>query len=576
MRKITKILFVIVAFFTFSCEDFLDHPPKDKIAVDAFFTTSNDVENYVKKYYSNFPTHGSANLPKSENNSDNLIVTTPNSVINGTRSPQNGKWTGSWSNIRSVNILFDNLYKVKDPISSYSQYLGEAFFFRAWFYSSLYRAYGDLPIHKTQLFPGDEALMDVRRPRNEVADFILSDLDSAFHYLKTRAEVGNSRLNKETALAFSSRIALFEASWQKYHAGTEFGTAGVDPNKYFNKVISVSQELLSGNYTNGIYNTGDSLDYYNLFGMDDMSKVNEVYFQRIANSRENLGHNLQFYTTRRTADMSITWWLVTSYLGKDGQPYDYLDLSTTTKGNAFLSKIAEDCDPRLYATVWIPGDLRVASSGMKFDKPFLTGGSEELCATGFQVKKYSNPYSSGAGKDWGGYSETGYILFRHAEVILNYVEAQAELGQTVDVSLINLLRSRVKMPDFSVISQANYGSNLVDYGYVVSDEIYAIRNERRVELALEGHRASDYRRWAAHKLFQGKRPLGYPLESSEFQNYPHALSDDGLIDYFASSMPNGYGFKEGRDYLSSIPQDEITMNPDIKQNPGWEKEISEE
>lgn len=571
MKKLHYILALgILLFGTMGCEEFIDNPPEDQISVNEYFRTSNDIENYVKKYYTSFPSHGSANLPISEDNSDNLIVATPNAVINGTRSPRNGQWTNEWANIRSVNILFDNLDNVQDEISSYSQFLGEAHFFRAWFYYDLYKDYGDLPIYDHQLFPGDEALLDPRSPRTDVADFIISELDKAFQYLGTRQQVGNSRLNKETALAFKAQVALYEGSWQKYHAGTPFGTNGADPNKYFQLVVSAAEELMNGPYTAGLMSTGNpETDYYNLFGLDNLSNVNEVLFYRIASTSEQLGHELQFYTTRRTRNMSLTWSLITSYLGKDGKPYDYMGLAKSASGNAFLSKLAEDLDPRFHATVWTPGDLRVGSSGQVFDKPFLNGGSEELCATGFQVKKYSNPFSSGAGADFGGYSQTGRIYFRYAEVLLNYAEAKYELNQEIALSELNMIRNRAGMPDFEVIPQADYGDQLLDYGYAIDDALYAIRNERRVELALEGQRIDDYRRWAAHALFKGQRPFGYPFDQSEFPTLSAKVNADGLMDYFQTQMPNGYGFKENRDYLLSIPSDELALNPNLTQNPNW-------
>src|SRR5690606_13271719 len=234
-----------------------------------------------------------------------------------------------------------------------------------------------------------------------------------------------------------------------------------------------------------------------------------------------------------------------------------------------LSQLAEDCDPRLHATVWIPGDLRVASNGSVFNKPFIDLGGENLCATGFQVKKFSNPFSRAAGGDQtGGFSETGYIIFRYGEVLLNLAEAQYELNQTVAYDALNLLRQRVGMPDFEVQPQSA-DPNRADYGYFVSDELYEIRRERRVELALEGRRPQDYRRWAAHALFAGKRFYGYPFLQSEFPSYQPPLQADGLIDYFKNQLPNGYRFRPEKDYLDDIPQLELNLNPNLTQNPGW-------
>ena len=124
------------------------------------------------------------------------------------------------------------------------------------------------------------------------------------------------------------------------------------------------------------------------------------------------------------------------------------------------------------------------------------------------------------------------------------------------------------MPAFKVHDQQDDPQKL-DYGYQISDELYEIRRERRVELALEGFREDDYRRWAAHKLFLNKRPLGYPFKSSEFPGFMPTLNSNGLIDYHKNELPNGYLFRPDRDYLSPLPQDELTLNPNLTQNPGW-------
>ena len=124
------------------------------------------------------------------------------------------------------------------------------------------------------------------------------------------------------------------------------------------------------------------------------------------------------------------------------------------------------------------------------------------------------------------------------------------------------------MPAFVVHPQGS-DPNRVNYGYSISDELYEIRRERSAELALEGLREDDYRRWAAHTLFKGKRPKGYPFDQAEFPNYHPPLDDDGRIDYLQSFLPGGYQFKENRDYLNSIPAEELNLNPNLTQNPGW-------
>lgn len=570
MKTLPYISFFLVLMICYSCKDYLDRPPLDAISTDDYWKTPSDLEKYVQKFYNNLPRHG-IGMPLEDANSDNMIRLTPDEVMNGVRPPTPGTWVSEWQTIRSINIFLDNYHQVQGDLETYRHFVGEAYFFKAWFYFQLLKRYGDLPWYTHTLLPGSEDLYRPRDPRTVVADSILGHLDKAVTLLNPRSVAGNTKINKEAALAFKSRVALYEGTWQKYHANTPFGTPGAQPEKYFRACVEAAEALINGSYTRGIYSTGNpERDYYTLFGLDNMSSVNEVLLYRIASTSESLGSGVQFYTTASTASMGVTWWLVSSYLGKDGLPIDYSALASEQKGNAFLASLPALSDPRLHATVWCPGDLRVASTQEKFNKPWIDRGGNELCPTGFQVKKCSNPNSSAAGITDGSNnnSQTGYILFRYAEVLLNYAEAQYELNGTVNYEVLNLLRKRVGMPDFQVIPQSQ-DPHRIDYGYPISDALYEIRRERRVELALEGHRANDYKRWAAHALFQGKRPLGYPLDSAEFPTLRLPLTGDGYIDYFQTHLPNGYSFRGGQDYLDPIPLDEITLNPNLTQNPGW-------
>ncbi len=571
MKKIKYIILIFVLPIIVSCEDFLDRPPLDEIGMESYWKTAQDLENYIKQYYPKFIGHGNTagnQIALEDKKSDNVITETPDRLLNGENVPTTGSWKNEWSDIRSINIFFDNYQKCEDPFELYRQSLGEAYFFRVWFYFDLLKKYGDVPWYNKPLYPeSEEELMRPRDPRTLVVDSMLANLDKAILYLDTRELVygGNNRINKETALAFKTRIALYEGTWQKYHSGTAYATPGANPNKYFQECVDAAEELINGDYSVGIYNTGKpEEDYYELFGKLDMSSVNEVLFYKAYNAAEKVGHNLQFYSISLPGQIGLTWSYVTSFLAKDGMPYNYMDLAQTAKGSDFLSTIATDCDPRLESTVWIPGALK-DPTGTTFTLPSIDKAGMDLCPTGFQYRKHTNPYEpqTTANDD-----QSGRIIFRYAEVLLNYAEAKYELDGTVAYAQLNLLRQRVGMPDFKVITQSS-DPNLVDYGYSISDELYEIRRERRVETALEVIREDDWKRWAAHELFTGKRPKGYPFEAMEFPDFTPELDENGLIDFFKGRLPNGYDFRPGQDYLDDIPQIEMTLNPNLTQNPGW-------
>ena len=425
----------------------------------------------------------------------------------------------------------------------------------------------------------DPALYNARTKRTEVVDSILWHLDRAVEKLKLRKDaVGtNNRVSKEVALIFKSRVALFEGSWQKYHAGTPFGTPGADPNKYFQATVDAVTELqIPNKYIVGISNTGKpGSDYNSLFSSRDLSTNPEIALWCKFDETQNMfAHNFQTFVTRSTNEVSVTYQLVQNYLGKTGLPYDYGTVASSVKGSAFLTKIGTDCDPRLGQVIWIPGQTMWNNSAglMLFTKPFLDGTGARKNYTGFQLNKGVDPKdpTAGGAQGFSTSCETGAVIFRYAEALLNYAEAKLELGQSPDYAKsLNLLRSRAGMPNFSVIADANR-LNYADWGYAVSEELNEVRRERAVELGCEGFRYDDWRRWRAHNLFSNKRPLGFPYLASEYApNLVVPTNAGGFVDPYRTILPGGYNFNVGRDYLESIPLNERTLNPNLTQNPGW-------
>lgn len=575
----------IVGLLTVSCsKEYLDKPPLTKISNEVYWKTSNDLENYVIKFYSAFPAFNTVGSYMGligwdgTRGSDLQISSSPSTIWDGTRSPvtSGGEW--QWENIRDINIFFQNYSKCTEPFEKYQHFVGEAHFFKAWFYFEKVRDYGNVPWFSSPLEMDSEELYKGQDDRTVVVDSILWHLDKAIAYLKPIQEVsgGNNRLSKQAALIFKSRVALYEGTWQKYHKGTEFASVGADANKYFEAAVLASEELMKPVYGMSLYSTNDpDNDYCRLFSLIDQSTNKEVALWKGYSVNQNLSHSFQIYVSDRTAGISMTLQQIEQYLDKSGEPFDYFSLGKTIKGNDFLTTIATDSDPRLSQTIWTPGQVMWDNGFGKgvFTKPFLDKSGETLNNTGFQIRKGNDPKDpqAGGGASWSSSSETAVVLFRYAEALLNYAEAKAELGQSVDYDKsINLLRRRVSMPDFKVQTDANR-VRYADFGYPISDLLYEIRRERAVELAAEGFRYDDLRRWAAHNLLKGKRPQGYPLKESEWtgQKINYKVNTDGFLDPFVDVLPKGYGFDKDRDYLNSIPNNEITLNPNLKQNPGW-------
>ena len=581
---------LLMAVVFIACTKNLDRPPQDQISNSQYWKTAQDLESYTIQFYALFPnfrTLGSiapdfflGNIGRDAVfGSDHQIMATPTPQLNGTRTAtiSGGNW--NWTGIRSVNIFFENYQKVNDVPDNINHFVGEAHFFKAWLYFEKVRLFGDVPWYTNSMLIDDPVLYKARTKRTEVVDSILWHLDRATEKLKLRKDAtgNNNRLSKEVALIFKSRVALFEGSWQKYHAGTPFATVGAAPNKYFQAAVDAVTELqIPNKYTVGITNTGKpASDYNSLFNSTNLVGNTEVaLWTKFDRTQATFSHNFQIYVTSSTNQVSVTYQLVQNYLAKTGLAYDYGAVASTLKGSAFLNKIGTDCDPRLSQVIWIPGQTMWNNSGgtVLFTKPFLDGAGQRRNSTGFQLNKGVDPNDPTAGgvQGFSTSCETGAVIFRYAEALLNYAEAKLELGQAPDYSTsLNLLRSRAGMPNFGVIADANR-LKYADWGYPVTDELNEVRRERAVELACEGFRYDDWRRWRAHKLFLAKRPLGFPYLPSEYAaNIVVPTNADGLVDPFKAIILIGYNFNVGRDYLESIPINERTLNPNLTQNPGW-------
>ena len=570
MKKLYILLLLSVPFIQACEEDFLDRPPLDQIGNDNYWRTAIDLQNYTATFYQDLPGFPGSAYNTYNQAGDQFTYQNANNLLNGTGVISTGSWQSDFSPVRGINIFFDNYGKCEDDFETWKHYLGEAQFFKAWIYFNLVQKYGDVPWYSNSLTTEDEdELMRPRDPRTLVVDSILYLLDQAVENVALRDEApwNNNSINKEAVLAFKSRVGLYEGTWQKYHAGTAFGTSGADPDKYFQASVDAAEELINGgDYNAGIYTTGNpDTDYFTLFGMGNMGPINEILLYRAYSIADRIGHNQNYYTTTSPNQLGATWSYVTSHLANDGTPFDYMTLAQTTKGNDFLNAIAANCDPRLKQNIWIPGDVMNNGSALVFDYPPIDESPINLSPTGFQVKKGVNLDQT---EGYANANDAGFILFSYSEVLLNYAEAKYELDGTVAYAQLNELRSRVGMPDFTVNQQSD-DPNLVDYGYAISDELYEIRRERSVELVFNRFREPDWKRWAAHSLFDGKRPLGYPFKADEFPDFSPMLDENGLIDILQAEIPSGYAFRADRDYLSSVPETELTLNPNLTQNPGW-------
>lgn len=575
-NKYILLLFFLVFFG--SCNDeFLVRPDLDSITTDNFWKTANDLDLYVRNYYTSFPSWGvnewSGGIYWRDDDSDNLTYFNADTRLLGDNVITSGNGNWDYSSIRAINIFLANYDQVDASMDEISHFVGEAYFFRAYFYFNLLRSYGAVPYVDKPLAPDSEELYSSRTPRNVVAQNILNDLDQAISMLNSGKVSNGNRISKEVAMLFKSRVALYEGTWEKYHANTAFGVSGSDGREFLQIAEQTAEQLMANPGGYALHSTGDpNMDYWHLFNQVDYGSNTEVMLWRDYNRDIGIAHNGQRYLPRNGGGRGLTKELVDSYLCTDGKP---IALSDLYQGDRGLTNVAANRDPRLAQTVYLPGDPMSVVNGEiveSFERAPLFEGGENNCPTAYMIFKGANPdpvqFSAGL------VGETSSPVFRFAEVYLNFAEAKAEMGTITQDDLdrtINMLRARVNMPPL-VMSEIEMDPNWKFPN--LSPIINEIRRERQVEFALEGHRFDDLMRWqAADEVIIGKRVKGAYFVQETFPELTIGVDvfvdEEGYIDPLQNEAPNGFNFNPNRDYLLPIPINELTLNPNLEQNPGW-------
>lgn len=571
------ILMIFTLLLITSCEKVLDKYPLDQITSETYWKTPTDLQLYANQFYPNAFVVATSDRWQDQYpediQSDNMTYVDAHERLRGSRTiPATEGW--SYSNIRSTNIFLKNYTKCEGPIESYQKYVGEVYFFRAFFYFGLVKQYGNVPYYTKELGTASEELYMARTPRNQVIDSIIADLNLAIQYLPSGRQEGGTRLSKEIALLFKSRVCLYEGTWEKYHQGSAFGVSNPNPQKYFQMAIEAVDPIMSS----GIYTINKSgkiiSDYFDQFGSEDYTNHPEVMFYKAFALELDMSHNRESQTGRgQSGGVGLTKSFVDSYLCTDGKPI-FLNNGAQNSlylGDDRLNTIVANRDPRLEQTIVVPGaPLQIyGTDTIFFIRPAIDQPSHLCNPTGFQMKKFLNYNQNYVAAGGGG--KTDIIFFRYAEVLLNYAEAKAELGTITQGDIdktIKLLRDRVGMPNL-VISAIERDPN---WKYpTLSPVINEIRRERCIELIGEGFGWDDIARWAAaDEVIVGKRPMGAKFQYDYADLNPANFNlTNGYLDPLGTQIPNGYGFKLGRDYLTAIPTQELVLNPNLVQNPGW-------
>src|SRR5665647_204871 len=553
-KYIITIVFAILLFT--GCKKGLDLIPKDTISDGTFWKTATDYKLAANNLYLSLEDFSTKDIDSD------IAYNVPNSVSNGTyqTTENDSRWNTPYIYIRRCNNIIGKA--AKSSISAeVKQFVAEAKFFRAYNYWQLFRLYGGVPLITKVLDITDKELYAQRSTRQETFDLILNDLTEAITDLpiqKTIDKADYGRITKGAANSLIARVALFEGTWGKFRNDGK-ANANLDIAIQASEIVMNSSEY-------SLFNGKGDQSYRYLFidaGDDAAETILDRRHQRdisyqVFNRVVSEGNYL---VTKKLADM---------YACTDGLP---ISQSPLFQGYNTTTSEYQNRDPRMAMTMIIPGTL-VAQTWYVNPVASWPFYPQRNGNTGYTTYKFisEDAYANAINYNW---SSDCHIL-RYAEVLLIYAEATFERNGVIsDADLnksLNLIRQRANI---HLLTNAFVTANGLDMRQ-------EIRRERTVELALEGFRNDDLRRWKTAETempqdIKGIKIVGTPwanpiiIEGVDRNPYGGASwqSKTDANGFIIVESASGRSFDPNKHYLSPIPTKEILINPDLQQNPGW-------
>lgn len=549
-----------------SCDDFLDKNPRDTFTeTPSFWGNESAVESYTNRFYTNFvgfSQNSSAGWYYFKSLSDDQCTSALDDWTYKTIPSTASNYNDWFTEIRRASYVIQNM-----PSSSLSETLRTKFtavarLSRAWCYYMLVRQYGDVEwIDGVISNPEDERVYGERTNRDVVMDNVLADLDFAIANLGASSD--RTQWSKDMALAMKSDICLYEGTFRKYCTQADNGVApdAARAQKYLQESVKASEELMNGGKYSLVANYGTS---YNSLNLNNNSEM--IFYRHY--EKDLVMNSIVDYTCGSTEQRGITKDAFDAFLFKDGKPLATTTLDKSDKavpnadGDYSIQKVLNNRDPRLSVLV----DSIVCFKGHTWKRiaPEAAGGALMSSSTGYTIKKYDNTSLESYYRT---NTNTGYTdapIFWYPVILLNYAEAKAELGTITDADLqksVDLLQQRVGLPNLALNPQADPANNMN-----VSNLIWEIRRVRRCELMLDNW----YRYWDLIRWHQ--------LDKMDTKAYPNITLGANVGAGVAENDVNGYikattasRTYDKKYYLYPIPSQQTTLNPNIHQNPGWDK-----
>ena len=568
-----------------ACDDVIDLKPLDSFTDESYWTSVDDLRNYANRFYTNLAAPSST----YDEQSDNRVPANYDIwLYNEYTLDRAGDW--NWENIRNLNFFMNRYQRVVASEADINAQVAVIRFFRALDYFGKIKSYGDVPWYEKDLTDGDtEELFKPRDSRDFVLGKVIEDLEFAIQWLPEKNAAVKGALHKDAARTQLSRVCLYYGTFKKYHNVGGTPSSQDLLQKAANNALAV---MNTGNYAivqgadNGcgmVSFEGYPMYYQNQFVQEDLDGNKEAILYR-----EYKDGVLMHQTGRQDAAPGFSKDFMESFLCKDGKP---IGVSELYQGDETLDIELTDRDPRMYQIVdnvkrpWaVQADGTIELHRSAFD---LNASAPDVSASKSVTGYLNTKHLSADPTQWVASSTTyDFMVYRYAEVLLNYAEAMYELEQmSQDVldKTINVIRDRVGMPHLTM-SVGFTDPNWPNYGYEVAPLLQEIRRERRIELVAEGFRYDDIIRWKAVKLYENpKTVLGMRVTDKVISLYQEGTfgGDKGraLVEYEGKTYIRPYskdlndaGRKWSADdkrFLNPISKNVMLINPNITQNPGW-------
>lgn len=585
MRNYIIIVFIGCISLLGCQKDILDKEPLDLISDAAVWSDAELTKAYITKLYSDLLIED--NNPLSEYHFMSTFAGESTGAYSwlslwplqgGMNSDRNFLDYWAYSSIRRMNFFFQQMETSDIEESIKERYIGEVRFLRAYSYFMMVKRYGGVPLitMPQEITTDVKELMLPRNTEQEIYDFIASELDLAEASLPVSyggSDLG--RVTKYAALALKSRAMLYAGSIAKYDTrGVQLdGIVGIPASKavdYFKASYDASKALIgSGEFSLYKKHLPDhTANYRELFLEDDNEEV--IFSKRYL--APDLGHNYDFWVFPLGFQSSWGYGnlinpmleLVEAYENIDGTktPLNILDGEGNPVYYEDPAMLYENKDPRLNATVLYQGSPYRNETMQTYSGIFDEATGSVLADPNGYLNGMPHIGKSGIDKN-GDATRTGYyvlkkmskdtkeyeesdvnsVLFRLGEMYLNLSEAALELNKSSEaLSAINEIRNRAGIAELSDVSMDN------------------IKQERRVELAFEGHRYWDLRRWrmATEELTGDKHGLKpiyhYQKNAFYFERYPERTSNRKF---------------DVQHYYLSLTKDKINNSSTLVENPGY-------